>query len=255
MKVSQSLLRDYTGDEKCGLVCYYTHIKNWRKPPSNAMKLGLAFESIVLGCARGEEDYSNDYPKTKKRVLKSGVVREARPNADSQRMLDAAPRAKTIMQMLFQDWYQVQASWETDNMTGHPDLLSDFIDERTGDWYPFVIVDLKYVTAKTPDQSKFSYFNWSDIMSNDLRQSLQYVSMHYQKTGNVVPFVYAAFSGHGWRIVKMLDWTLEDVKNYISEVDENIAIIKENGFQKTVPDAQCEECWFKNRCDRKTKFI
>ena len=71
------------------------------------------------------------------------------------------------MLTLFPEWYKVQAEWSVGFMEGHPDLLSDFLDEREGKWHEYVIVDLKYVTAKTVDQTVFSYFDWSDPHNND----------------------------------------------------------------------------------------
>ena len=257
MKVSQSLHREYGDISVCNLEVYYKYFEQRRKPPSDAMQLGLAFESIVLGVARGGEDFSDDYPKTKRREFKNGKIKEARPNAASKRMLDAAPRARKVVQVNFPVWFEIQPEWDAGILDGHPDLIADFLDIKEGKYYPKVIVDLKYITSKTKSQTSFSYFDWSDIMSNDLRQSLQYVAMHFINTGEIIPFVYAAFSGHGnWRIIHKIIWNVEEIKLHIETVKDVRDLIIEKGFNRTVSVNACTDCYLNEKyCDKKRREV
>jgi hypothetical protein len=244
MKVSQSLLREFEDTSVCNLVVYYKYIQGIQKPSSDAMKLGLAFESIVLGVARGGEDCSEDYPKTKRREFKNGKIKEAAPNAASKRMLDAAPRAKAVMKEVFPEWFEIQPEWGTEFLDGHPDLIADFLDVKDGKYYPKVIVDLKYITSKELSQTSWSYFDWSNVMSNDLRQSKQYVAMHFEKTGEIIPFVYAAFSGAGsWRIIHKIIWSVKEIEEHIQNVLEARQKMIDEGFRRTLSVKACEDCY------------
>lgn len=220
-QISQSLFNDY--QTRCKQFTKLRYIDKIQTKPSDAMALGLSFESMVLGAARGG-DMSGIYPKTKK----------GEPTADTWKMFAMVEPARFALAKHFPNITGVQEHWETSDKIwkGSPDFLSDYINED-GEYFENVIGDLKLVTSKDVEQTQYSYFNWLDPRDNNLIQPLMYTWLGARPEINYNPslFVYFVVSIYGWMDIVEV------------EVDKTRVEQFETGFLNAMREKLVTEKW------------
>ena len=201
------MLRDFYGSPTASPICrqlfYEKYIKGMPFEPKDSMKLGLAFESKLLGVSRGGITY--ELPK-----LKNGVISKPEQDLDS-----LVVKAKDLFTRLKMEIVSVQPEWMVDNLIAHPDCVAKSVLADKA------IIDVKYSGYASTDR----FSPWYDLEKVDKLQAIHYIYVNYLLTGDYLPFYYFIFFKDGG--VKLLDCKLT-----VNALNAHVALLDK--FKKEV---------------------
>jgi hypothetical protein len=230
--ISQSMLRDFYGSPTTSPICrqlfYKKYIEGMPFEPSDSMKLGLAYESKLLGACRGGSLY--ELPK-----LKNGVLSKAEQDLDA-----IVTKAKDLLAHLKMEFTDVQPEWIINDLTAHPDCVAkSILAERA-------IIDIKYSGYGSNDR----FSPWANPENIDKTQAIHYVYVNYLLTGEYLPFFFIIFFKDGGAKILDCKLTVTAMNAHISLLDH---FRKESAILK--PDMpvdadynQCVKCPLFGKC-------
>jgi hypothetical protein len=230
------MLRDFYGSPAASPICrqlfYEKYVKGTQFEPSESMKLGLAFESKLLGASRGGVLY--ELAK-----LKNGVPSKVESDMDA-----IVVKAKNLFARLKMEIIEVQPEWTIQDLTCHPDCIAkSTLAEKA-------IIDIKYTGFSSTDR----FSPWFDPAKIDKLQPTHYVYVNYLLTGEYLPFFYLIFFKDGG--VKIIDCklTVNALNAHIALIDQfrkDIGMLEGDMTVETEYN-QCVKCPLFTECDVKS---
>lgn len=200
--ISQSMLRDFYGNDNYPPICrqlfYEKYFNGFTVEPSDSMKMGLAFESKLLGASRGGFTY--ELPK-----LKSG-----QPSAAEKEIDAAVDKAKVLLDRLHFEAIELQPVWMVNDLLAHPDVVAKSSLSTKA------VIDIKFTGFSSTDR----FSPWFDIERVDKLQAIHYIYVNYLLTGEYLPFYFFIFFKDGG--VKIIDCKLT-----VNALNAHIALLDE----------------------------
>lgn len=227
-KISQSLIKDMTG-EYCEYYLKLKYIDGIQTEPTTAMMAGLAFESKLLGSARGGVF---EYPK-----LKNGGISAAEKDID-----EVVQFARDIFDENKIEVLDVQVFQENDNALGTIDAIIKLNGK-------LMIMDVKF-TGLTYDQFERE-LTYSQLLTNYALQSRQYQSLHQVK----LPFLFAVFSKHGWCRMFGFHYNEEEIIDHKHLIKAKELEFNSLTFKPATDANMCFKCNLKDICTKRSNRI
>jgi hypothetical protein len=222
-KISQSLLKDMLGDY-CEYYLKLKYIDGIETEPTIAMMGGLAFESKLIGSARGGVF---EYPK-----LKNGNI--SKKEKDIDKVVIFAEKVLKEMNIKIGD---VQVEMVKDNRIGHIDAESSINSK-------LFLLDVKYTGLSYAQYQK--ELQWSSLSSSLIIQAKQYQSL-YSKP---LTFVFAVFSEKLWTRFFEVTFVKEDIEDHINLCDLKLNEFNNLKFTPAEDANKCAVCRLNNICEK-----
>ncbi len=221
--ISQSLLKDLQG-EYCEYYIKLKYIDDVQTEPTAAMKGGLAFESKLLGSARGGV---YEYPK-----LKNGGVSKAEKDIDEVVLF-----AKKVFKEMNIEIDAVQVEKQLNNRIGHIDAEST-VNKRK------FILDVKFTGLSYAQFQK--ELQWSNLAAGYQTQAKQYQSLYDEP----MAFVFAVFSSKMWTRFFEVPYDGESIIEHKNLCTYKLSEFNNLSFKPSGDANKCAVCPLNNICEK-----
>ena len=226
MKISQSLLKDITG-QYCPYFIKMKYIDGIETEPTPAMENGLYFESQLLGSSRGG--------KFELPLLKNGKPSKRQTDID-----EVVKYAKYVFEAVGVAISDVQIKMDNGILTGTIDALAQ---NKAGNR---IIIDVKYTGLSFEQYQK-------EIMWSALGSSYRLQGRHYQLLeGNKLPSFFFVFSSKGWCRIFQLEYNEQAIDEHYERCLAAVEELNDMDMEQTIDDANaCNVCGLKDLCNKR----
>lgn len=239
IKISQSLMKDYfrinnDANPMCRLKFHKKYFEGQQEEPSESMMKGLAFETMLIGKARGGKEYELRTPKTNEL------------SAEHFRLKELAEHVKEMFPIIGLKPIKVQPEYEWKDLINHPDLWANVQGE-------YALVDVKY-TDTAEDDFRRGWGNVQERAAEDL-QPVFSLYHAWKRLGYFPKWYYLIVGKSGWvKWVKLAELS----ESSISNLELQINIVRK-GLKNFKPSPVgrfnvCHKCQFKETCEKATIY-